>query len=129
MAIKITLNLPDNTYRQIEQVAQARDTSVSDVLVSTITDAFAPYPVHPKRPAMKKEVAAYGNLHPDLVKEYLGQYVAIFRGRLVDYDTDPVALHRRIASTYPGEIVLSRKVELEAEVVLHTRSPRLEPLS
>lgn len=128
MAKEITVSLPENTYHQVELVAQARDSSISDVLVSTITDIFAPFPVDPKRAEMKKEVAAYRNLHPELVKQYLGQYVAIYRGELVDHDADPVALHYRVVADYPGEIVLSRKVEPKAETVLHMRSPRLEIL-
>jgi len=80
MAEEITVSLPENTYRQVELVAQARDSSVSDVLVSAIEDIFAPLPMHPGRAEMKREVAAYRNLHPELVKQYLGQHVAICRG-------------------------------------------------
>ncbi len=122
---EITLRLPESTYQQVEKVAQAGDTSISDVLVNTITDIFAKFPVHPRRDQMKREVEAYRQLHPEFVRHYLGQYVAIYQGQLVDHDADPVALHYRVVADYPGEIVLSRKVEPEAEKVLHMRSPRL----
>lgn len=128
MAKEVTVSLPENTYHQVELVAQARDSSISDILVNTITDIFAPFPVHPRRAEMKREVAAYRNLHPELVKQYLGQYVAIYRGELVDHDADPVSLHYRIVADFPGEIVLSRKVEPEADIILHMRSPCLELL-
>lgn len=84
------------------------------------------YPVHPQRTAMKKETAAYKTLHTDLVQNYLGQYVAIYEGNLVDHDADPLMLHQRVQEKYPGKVVLSRKVQREAEPVLHMRSPRLE---
>ncbi len=72
---------------------------------------------------MKREVAAYRTLHPELVKKYLDQYVAIYRGELVDHDADPVSLHNRIVADFPGEIVLSRKVEPEPDLDLNMRSP------
>ena len=78
---------------------------------------------------MKKEIAAYQNIHSHLVQEYLGQYVAIYQGELVDHDPDPVSLHRRVIRKYPDQVVLSRKVQTDPEPVLYMRSPRLERLS
>jgi len=85
------------------------------------------YPAHPNRAAMKKEIAVYKALHPELVQKYLGQYVAIYQGKLVDHDADPVTLHQRVIQKYSGKVVLSRKVQKDAEPVLYMRSPRLEP--
>ena len=78
---------------------------------------------------MDAEIAAYEAMHGELVKKFLGQYVAIYQGRLVDHDDDPVVLHQRIEKHYPATTVLSRKVQKEAVPVLHMRSPRLERLS
>ena len=84
------------------------------------------YPVHPHRAQMQREIAAYRSLHPKLVQSHLGHFVAIYQGQLVDADADPVALHQRISARYPGKVVLSRKVQVEADPVLQMRSPRLE---
>jgi hypothetical protein len=126
---QITLSLPEDVYRQVQQVAMTKQSNVTDVLLDTISDTFAPYPANPNRAAMKKEIAAYKTIHAELVKKYLGQYVALYQGKLVAHDADPVALHRRITAKYPGEVVLCRKVQEEAEPVLYMRSPRLERLS
>ena len=94
----------------------------------TLTELLPTYPGHPDRAAMRKEIAAYQKMHSDLVKTYLGEYVAIYQGELVDHDADPVALHERITTNYPDKVVLSRKVQKDADPVLHMRSPRLARL-
>ncbi len=126
MLKQITLSVPEDVYRQVEQVARTTQSDVADLLLETIARTFSPYPANPNRAAMKREIAAYKAMHPELVKNYLSRYVAIYQGELVDYDIDPVALHQRIAIKYPEQIVLSRKVQKDAEPILHMRSPRFE---
>jgi len=50
--------------------------------------------------------------------------VAIQNERLVDHDTDGLALSRRVYSRYPDMFVLIRQVEAQPERVLQLRSPR-----
>ena len=87
---------------------------------------MVPFPAHARRAEMKRDIAAYRHLHSELVKQYLGHYVGIFRGKFVDHDEDPVALHYRVVADYLGEIALSREIDLEADAMLHMRSPGLE---
>ena len=122
----VTLSLPDDVYRRAEHVAFVAQREVAAVLLDTITAAFTSYPQNAERVAMKAEIAAYEAMHADLVKTYLGQYVAICHGKLIDHDVDPVVLHQRITQKYPGKTVLSRKVQQDAAPVLHMRSPRIE---
>jgi len=65
-------------------------------------------------------------MHAELVKQYLGQIVAIHDGRLVDHDPDPVTLLQRIRQNYPNQVVLRRKVESVPERELRVRHPRVE---
>lgn len=91
-----------------------------------IAPSVAAFPVNAKRARMQREVAAYEAMHPMLVEKYLGQYVAIYQGQLVDHDVDAVSLHHRVTETYPGEVVLRRQVQREATPVLRMWSPKLE---
>lgn len=70
-----------------------------------------PFPADPRRPAMLREIEAYHRLHPELLPKYKGQYVAVFRGQMVDHDHDPEVLSERILGRFPDEVVLQRKVE------------------
>ena len=126
MSKQVTLPIPEDIYNQVESVAATTDRAVVDVLLETISQAFAPFPVNPQRTAMKREIEAYKAMHPELVKNYLGQYVAVYQGKLIDHDPDLVALHQRITAKYPHKTILSRLVQNEAEPILRMRSPRLE---
>lgn len=74
---------------------------------------------------MLGEIEAFKLMHRQLMQEYLGRYVAIFQGKLVDHDSDPVTLLQRIKQQYPDQVVLRRKVEKQPERILYVRSPRL----
>ena len=65
-------------------------------------------------------------MHGELVEQYLGQYVAIYNGQLVDHDADPMILLTRIRSKYPNQVILRRKVERMPERELRVRHPRFK---
>jgi hypothetical protein len=75
--------------------------------------------------AMRREEAAYQEMHEELYKKYPGQHVAIFQGELVDRDEDGVALYMRVRQEYPGEFVLMTPVRQEAEETYRILSPQL----
>jgi len=74
------------------------------------------------------EVEAYRRKHPRLRAKYLGEYIAMHNGRVVDHDQDASALYRRIRKRFGQTPVLIRLVEEVPERVLVFRSPRLEPV-
>ena len=76
--------------------------------------------------AMALEEAAWQRLHLELGNSLKGQYVAIFKGQLVDLDPSFDALFRRISARFPGQFVWLEKVRQVPEPILHFRSPRLE---
>jgi hypothetical protein len=129
MSTRVTITLPDSIYQQAQRLAQSTQQNVQEVLTEVITKNFNPFPVHENRFAMLQEVEAFKLLHPQLVKQYKGQYVAVFHGQVVDHDDDPVELHYRVKSQFPGETVLHRKVEDDPDPILRFRSPRLKPIT
>lgn len=126
MSTEVLLIVPDEVYDQVEEAANKAARNVADLLLETITHTFAPPPIDPKRVQMNRNVAAYHALHPQLAKNYLGQYVAIYQGRLVDHDADAIVLLQRVRAKYSGQVVLRRKVEPVAEREITVRHPRIE---
>lgn len=126
MSTQVLLTVPDDLYRQVEKVADAASRNIPDLLLDTITRSLSPFPVDSTRPEMLDNAAAYRSLHAQLVKHYLGQFVAIHDGQLVDHDSDPVTLLQRVRTQFPDRVVLRRRVELTAERELHVRHPRIE---
>lgn len=125
MGTKITLTLPDDVYRQVEQTAQSANRPVQDVLVDSIIQSFPKLHTHDKRALMDHERQAFEAMYEDLLRQYEGQYVAVHQGQVVDHDTDQLALLRRRKLNYPQDVVLIAQVSSEAQRVLHFRSPRL----
>ena len=76
--------------------------------------------------AMDAEIAAYEALHEELVEKYLGQFVAIHQGSVVDHDPDRLALRQRLSATYPDVIVLVRQVKPALPGPLYIRSPQIQ---
>jgi len=124
MSTQVLLELPDDIYRQVKRVAAHTQQAVADVLLDSIARSFAPFPIDPRRAEMSRNGEAFVAMHPALMKEYLGQTVAIWEGRLVDADVDPVALLQRVRQNYPNRVVLRRKVEQQPERQLQIRHPR-----
>ena len=127
MSEQITITVSSDVYEHIVEQAEQSQRHISELVEDVVSSAFdRPKPhIHPQRTQMLKEIAAYKQMHPQLVEQYLGQYVAIYQGKLIDHDTNSEALHLRIRASYPDKIILQRKVERDADPVLHFRSPRI----
>jgi hypothetical protein len=107
---------------QLEQIAAERAVRPEELLET----AVCAYLRQIERETIEAEVVAFRSMHARLVEEYLGQYVAIHNGQVVDHDEDFQSLHNRIRQRFGRQPVLLRCVETESERVLVFRSPRLE---
>lgn len=125
MTTRIVVDLPDHIFRRIESLARQTQRDVNDVVAEAVAHSVRLFPVNANREAMLREAAAFRRLHPTLIHEFAGRYVAILDGGVVDHDPDPVALLVRVRKNYPNRTVLRRKVDQMPEVILHFRSPRL----
>lgn len=76
--------------------------------------------------AMQREEKAFRKLHPSLLKQYAGKYVAICNEKLIDSDSDQVALLRRVRQEHPAKFVWIAPVNESPDEVYMFRSPRLE---
>jgi glutamyl-tRNA reductase len=117
-----TITLQPRLVEQLEQVAAQRSVEAEE-LVETAVRAYLR---QVEREKIKAEAEAFRSMHAELAEKYLGQYVAIQDGKVVDYDEDFQALHRRIRQRFGRQPVLLRLVETQPERVLTFRSPRLE---
>ena len=125
MTKAITLHLPDPVFEKAQILATLHNQALDDYLLSSIrlpdiniaslieTDA-----------EVDAEEQAFRDLHPFLVQQYPGAYVAIAGGRLVDHDADQVVLYRRVRQDYPERFVLIARVQAAPEEVYSFRPPR-----
>lgn len=123
----VTLTIPARVYREAAKEATATNRTIEQVLAEQLEGSLHPFPsihVSPNRAAMVREAEAYQRLHPTLVQQLLGYYVAIYQGQVVDQDLNEDALLERRRRNYANKVVLVRRVEAEAEAELVLRSPR-----
>ena len=80
------------------------------------------------RRKIQGETDAFRAMHVELWAQYPHQYVAVYRGRLIDHDPDQLALLQRVEERYPEAPVLIRQVLSEPEEVYTFRSPRVAEL-
>ena len=124
MSIEVTLTIPEEVYRRARRIARSRRRAVAEVLVEAIA---LPDPPPEADPAVDREEAAFHRLHPNLRRDYPGQYVAIHQAAVVDHDRDQVTLFLRTRERFPGEFVWIAAVGDEAEESYRIHSPRLLP--
>jgi len=117
-----TVTLGPELMEKIEQLAAEQAMLPEELLEA----ALCIYLRQIEREKIRAEAEAFRSMHAELVEKYLGQYVAIHNGRVVDHDQDFQSLHTRIRRRFGRRPVLLRRVETEPERVLVFRSPRLE---
>jgi hypothetical protein len=131
MATPITVTFSGELAEKIQQLASIRQQNVSALFETLVNQAWPGESEEINEQAELDELAtpemqAYLALHPMLKEKYLGQYVAIYHGKLIDHDPDHEALYRRIDAQYPDEFVWISPVEEEAIPTLVFHSPRIE---
>ncbi len=110
---------------RLEQVAAAQDVT-TEALLNIAVSEFLDKMAHQK---IQAESAAFVELHNQLLTKFLGDYVAIHNGEVVDHDSDVRTLHLRIRKRFGQAPVLLRQVTPEVEQRdLIFRSPKLEPM-
>ncbi|GIK73288.1 MAG: hypothetical protein BroJett021_22760 [Chloroflexota bacterium] len=134
MSTTVILKLEEVTYQRARRLADTQQQAVADALAAWI-EATLPAEdgetIHEavtageSDEAVIREMAAYLELHPQLRTQYLGQYVAIRNGRLIDHDDSYDRLFDRIDVAFPDEFVWLTRVEQEPLTTLTYRSPRI----
>jgi hypothetical protein len=66
---------------------------------------------------VNQEVEAFRRLHPTLIPEFLGWYVAISQGTVIDKDRNEFALAERVSGKFPKQFVLILEVENMVEAI------------
>lgn len=79
---------------------------------------------HPQRDRMNREVAAFESMHEELKQSYLGQFIAMRQGKVIDADADEQLLIARVRERFPADVILFRKVQEMLPPLLVFRSPR-----
>lgn len=130
MAYEISLRLRDDLYERMMRLAARQNQPIEAAIIQQLDHSLALS--DSKQFALdddeaKDEIASFHALHPQLQREYLGEYVALHGGKVVDHDLDRIQLFARIEERFPNQFVLIRPVQKPVDREFYFRSPRLEP--
>lgn len=117
-----TVTLEPALYDRIARVAQAHQRSIPD----TLTEALQKYLWDLDRQKISAESATYRRRYPELRERYLGRYIAMHDGEVVDDAADFDTLYRRVTARYPDTPVMLTQVESEPDAPLVRRGFRWE---
>jgi len=117
-----TITLDPELVQQIESLGGkgAKDTQ------AFVEQAVRVYLLQAQREKIRAETTAFTAQYEQLRVAYLGQYVAIHQGEVIDHDADLRTLHLRVFERLGQTPVLLKQVTDRPEQELVFRSPRLE---
>ncbi|MBM3131200.1 MAG: ribbon-helix-helix protein, CopG family [Chloroflexi bacterium] len=120
-----TVALPDSVMEDLNTIVRWERMPVEEA----IRRAIAHYRGELGHRKINAEAEAYRRKYPRLRAKYLGEYIAMHNGRVVDHDRELGALYKRVRKRFGKTPVLMRLVEEVVEREIVVRSPRLEPLT
>jgi len=107
---------------QIEQLAAERTEPVTDVL----EEAVRSFLERVEQEAIHAETEAFWAMHAQLLASYAGDYVALYKGQVVDHDPDVTRLEGRVRERLGSAPVLIAPVRPEPRRDLVWRGGKLE---
>lgn len=96
------IHLPKDLYDAVRKKALAKKTSPENLVVEWVSERLNDDEEAQTDwlTAVKAEAEAFARLRPNLIPEYVGQYVAIYGGKLIGSGEDEFALLREIHQQY-----------------------------
>jgi Arc/MetJ family transcription regulator len=98
-------------YSRVEQAADEHKIGIDRIL----TDALRRYLWELDRRKISEESQVFQQHHAEMKAQYLGQYIAMHDGHVVDHDSDSVALRQRVRQQFRHTPVMIILVEEDAE--------------
>lgn len=98
-------------YSRVEQAADEHTIGIDRIL----TDALRRYLWILDRRKISEESQVFQQHHVEMKAQYLGQYIAMHDGQVVDHDSDSVALRQRVRQQFRHTPVMIIRVEEDTE--------------
>lgn len=112
-----TIIVEPELYKRVEAAAEQQQTSVD----AMFTEAVKRYLWDLARQKVAAEGRLYRQQHVALKERYLGRYIAMHEGQVVDVDNDYQALYRRVRSRLADTAVMITLVGESPETTITRR--------
>lgn len=115
-----TITVEPELYERIEAAAEENQADTEQIA----KEAFKLYFWEQNRRKISRESSEYRKQHSEIKKRYLGQFIAMHQGQIVDHDSDFQPLFERIRASFGNTAVMIKKVEEEPETIIYRRGFR-----
>lgn len=117
-----TITIEPALQTKLDQLAR----SVGRPLEEIVTEAINEHLERLNEQQLEADIQVFEQIYPDLKAQYMGQFVAIYAGQVIDADTDFERLFLRVQARLGDLTVLIRPVGPSLHEEWLFRSPRLE---
>ena len=117
-----TIVIEPDLYKRIEKAALENKANIDEIL----DQAIRRYLWELDQRKISAESKIYRQRHADLKAQYLGQYIAMHEGQVVDHDADFPTLRQRIRQQFEDTPVMITLVEENTEQILVRHGFRME---
>lgn len=108
-----TVQIPQDLYDAVNRRAKTQRKSADDLVVEWVSEKVGETETAEAEKAFKQEIAAFVALKSELLKQYPGQYVAIYRGQVVGNGDSRLALVKEVYNQFGEVPCYVEKVTLE----------------
>jgi predicted metal-dependent hydrolase len=119
---KSSIALQPDLVEKLRLISRKEGASVEDFVNQAVRERLERFADQ----KLKAEAQAFERMHPQWVRQHLGQFVAIHEGQIVDSDVDFETLFLRLQKRFADVPVLIRPVSTKPALELRAPSPRLE---
>ena len=117
--METAITLKTELLEMLVKDAEQESKSINEI----VNEAVSRYLREKNREKLRREIAAFVKMHPQLRQTHMGKWVAVHEQKLVDSDSDGTALYERIRAKYGKTAVLLREVEEEPDRELWLQTP------
>ena len=116
-----TITIQDDLLHSIQKIAEREQQTVESVVNDWLARQF----VLVREQKIKEEAMRFRKMHKKLRAKYLGKYIAMRDGEVLDSDEDVRILYLRIKERFGNEPILITPVQEQPLPTYHMRSPRV----
>lgn len=98
------IQLPQDLYDAVHKKAAAQQKTIDTLVTEWISEHLDESETSEITQAFEQEVAAFEQVHADLLTQYAGQFVAIYQGKVVASGSEKLALLDKVRGQY-GNVV------------------------
>jgi predicted transcriptional regulator len=117
-----TITVEPEIYEQLEAVAEEKQAKTEQIA----EEALKRYLWEQNNQKISRESALYREQHSEIKKQFLGKFIAMHQGQIVDHDSDFQILFKRIRERFGNTAVMITNVEEEPYTILNRKGFRYQ---